>query len=109
MLRFTPTMVLLKLFDEVSVRVATNGLQPHKSPSEKGDIFSTPDGAKWLQPHKDPSETPMPTPRTWATLLASADVDPMVAIEWGGWNDLQTFLDHYQGKYSPETRKRERG
>ncbi|QZA89495.1 site-specific integrase [Salinarchaeum sp. IM2453] len=46
--------------------------------------------------------------RTWATLLASADVDPMVAIEWGGWDDLQTFLDHYQGKYSPEARKRER-
>ena len=46
--------------------------------------------------------------RTWATLLASADVDPMVAIEWGGWNDLETFLDHYKGKYSPEAQQRER-
>ena len=46
--------------------------------------------------------------RTWATLLASADVDPMVAIEWGGWNDLGTFLDHYKGKYSPEAQRRER-
>ena len=47
--------------------------------------------------------------RTWATSLASSDVDPLVVLEWGGWADLETFLDHYQGAYSPEAQRRERG
>ncbi|RQG89333.1 tyrosine-type recombinase/integrase [Natrarchaeobius chitinivorans] len=46
--------------------------------------------------------------RTWATALASADVDPLLVCEYGGWNDLETFLDHYRGTFSPEARKRER-
>jgi integrase len=46
--------------------------------------------------------------RTWATQLASKDVDPLIVCEWGGWNDLDTFLDHYRGTYSPEAQKRER-
>jgi integrase len=46
--------------------------------------------------------------RTWATSLASSDVDPLVVLEWGGWADLETFLDHYQGAYSPEAQRRER-
>lgn len=46
--------------------------------------------------------------RTWATQLKSADVDPMVVIEWGGWNDLETFLNHYMGEFTPEAQRRER-
>jgi len=46
--------------------------------------------------------------RTWATALASADVDPLLVCDWGGWNDLETFLDHYRGMFSPEAQERER-
>lgn len=46
--------------------------------------------------------------RTWATNLRNADVDPLMACDWGGWNDLETFLDHYQGRFSPEAQLRER-
>jgi len=46
--------------------------------------------------------------RTWATNLSQAGVDPLVALDWGGWNDLETFLDHYQGAFSPEAQRRER-
>ncbi len=38
--------------------------------------------------------------RTWATALASADVDPLLVCDWGGWNDLETFLEHYRGTFS---------
>ncbi|MFC7114292.1 tyrosine-type recombinase/integrase [Natronoarchaeum sp. GCM10025703] len=47
--------------------------------------------------------------RTWATALASADVDALLVCDWGGWNDLETFLEHYRGTYSPEAQQRERG
>lgn len=46
--------------------------------------------------------------RTWATALRSADCDAMVVCDWGGWSDLQTFLDHYRGTQSPEGQRRER-
>ncbi|ACV47822.1 MULTISPECIES: tyrosine-type recombinase/integrase [Halomicrobium] len=46
--------------------------------------------------------------RTWATSLRSADVDAMVVCDWGGWDDLETFLDHYRGTHSPEAQLRER-
>jgi integrase len=46
--------------------------------------------------------------RTWATALASADVDPSLVCDWGGWDDLETFLDHYRGTFSPEAQQRER-
>lgn len=46
--------------------------------------------------------------RTWATALASADVDALLVCDWGGWNDLETFLDHYRGTFSPEAQHRER-
>jgi len=46
--------------------------------------------------------------RTWATNLRNDDVDPLMACDWGGWNDLETFLDHYQGRFSPEAQQRER-
>jgi len=46
--------------------------------------------------------------RTWATHLVNKDVDPLVVCQWGGWEDLETFLDHYKGVYSPDAQKRER-
>jgi integrase len=46
--------------------------------------------------------------RTWATQLRSADVDAMVVCDWGGWEDLNTFLDHYRGTHTPEAQRRER-
>jgi len=46
--------------------------------------------------------------RTWATSLRSADIDAVVVCDWGGWDDLDTFLNHYRGTYSPEAQRRER-
>ncbi len=47
--------------------------------------------------------------RTWATSLADAEVDPLLALDWGGWEDLETFLEHYKGAYSPAAQRRARG
>lgn len=47
--------------------------------------------------------------RTWATALADAEVDPLLVLDWGGWEDLETFLDHYKGSYSPAAQRRARG
>jgi integrase len=47
--------------------------------------------------------------RTWAGQLANADVDETVALRWGGWNDLETFLNHYRGEATAAAQRRERG
>jgi len=52
--------------------------------------------------------TPHDLRRTWATQLHGADVDPLVVMDWGGWSDLETFLDHYRGTSTPEAQARER-
>lgn len=46
--------------------------------------------------------------RTWAGMLANADVDETVALRWGGWNDLETFLNHYRGEATAAAQARER-
>lgn len=46
--------------------------------------------------------------RTWATSLDGADVAMNVVCDWGGWNDLDTFLDHYRGTNSPEVQRAQR-
>jgi integrase len=46
--------------------------------------------------------------RTWATALRDEGVDAEMALEWGGWEDLETFLEHYKGRYSPEAQRRAR-
>lgn len=51
--------------------------------------------------------TPHDLRRTWATLLAADDVDPLLVCDWGGWEDLEVFLEHYRGSYSPEVQRRE--
>jgi len=35
--------------------------------------------------------------RTWATQLKGGDVDALLVCDWGGWEDLETFLEHYRG------------
>lgn len=57
------------------------------------------DGWRYLTPHD--------LRRTWATLLAGQDVDPLLVCDWGGWSDIEVFLEHYRGSYSPEVQKRE--
>ncbi len=47
--------------------------------------------------------------RTWAGQLANADVDQTVALRWGSWNDLDTFLNHYRGEATEKAQARERG
>jgi len=47
--------------------------------------------------------------RTWATSLSDAEVDPLLVLDWGGWEDLNTFLEHYKGKFSPAAQRRARG
>jgi len=46
--------------------------------------------------------------RTWATALADAEVDPLLVLDWGGWEDLETFLEHYRGSHSPAAQRRAR-
>jgi integrase len=46
--------------------------------------------------------------RTWATALKGEDVNAMIVCDWGGWSDLETFLEHYRGKFSPEVQKKQR-
>ena len=51
--------------------------------------------------------TPHDLRRSWATLL-SADVDdPLLIMDFGGWDDIDTFLKHYRGSYSPAVQRRE--
>lgn len=46
--------------------------------------------------------------RTWATSLKSSDIDSLLICEFGGWSDLDTFLTHYKGRYSPEAKRKAR-
>lgn len=46
--------------------------------------------------------------RTWGTRLLELGVLPSVVMEWGGWDDWDTFREHYLGEFSPEAIKRER-
>lgn len=46
--------------------------------------------------------------RTWAGQMRRTDVDPLVVLKWGGWNDLETFLNHYRGEDTPEEQKAQR-
>lgn len=47
--------------------------------------------------------------RSWGVRLLEAGVLPSVVMEWGGWEDFQTFRDHYLAEFSPEALRRERG
>jgi integrase len=47
--------------------------------------------------------------RSWGVRLLESGVLPSVVMEWGGWDDWQTFRDHYLAEFSPEALRRERG
>jgi integrase len=47
--------------------------------------------------------------RSWGVQLLEAGVLPSVVMEWGGWEDWQTFRDHYLAEFSPEALRRECG
>lgn len=46
--------------------------------------------------------------RTWGTYLLERGVLPAVVMDWGGWEDWETFRTHYLGQFSPEAITRER-
>lgn len=48
--------------------------------------------------------------RSWGGhLLWNCGVLPAVVMEFGGWEDYQTFQKHYLGEITPEAQQRERG
>ena len=47
--------------------------------------------------------------RTSVTALADIEVDPLLVLDYGGWCDLETFLDHYRGSHSPAVQRRAQG
>jgi len=51
--------------------------------------------------------TPHDLRRTWATLLSADIDDPLLIMDFGGWEDIETFLEHYRGSYSPAVQQRE--
>jgi integrase len=51
--------------------------------------------------------TPHDLRRTWATLLSADIEDPLLIMDFGGWEDIETFLEHYRGSYSPAVQRRE--
>jgi len=59
------------------------------------------DGWKYVGPHD--------LRRSWGVRLLEAGVLPSVVMELGGWEDWQTFRDHYLAEFSPEALRRERG
>jgi len=85
------------------------------------DARLVPHSKRWVQRHLDritdtlaaegdkmwQHVTPHDLRRTWATSLAGREVDPLLVCDWGGWSDLETFLEHYRGTYSPEVQRRE--
>ena len=46
--------------------------------------------------------------RSWGVRLLEAGVLPSVVMDWGGWNDWETFRNHYLAEFSPEIVRRER-
>jgi integrase len=46
--------------------------------------------------------------RTWATNVEGADVETLILMDWGGWNDVETFLNHYRGTFSPDVQAAQR-
>lgn len=56
-------------------------------------------GWKFLTPHD--------LRRTWGTLLVESGVEPGMIMEWGGWEDWETFREHYLGAYSAEMQRQQ--
>ncbi|MFB6217609.1 MAG: tyrosine-type recombinase/integrase [Halobacteriaceae archaeon] len=45
--------------------------------------------------------------RTWGTYLVGRGVNPSLIMQWGGWDDWETFRTNYLGEMSPEVDRRE--
>jgi integrase len=59
------------------------------------------EGWKYVGPHD--------LRRSWGVRLLESGVLPSVVMEWGGWEDWETFRNHYLAEFSPEALRRERG
>jgi integrase len=46
--------------------------------------------------------------RSWAGWLALDDVELGVALRWGGWENLETALNHYRSEATAVAQARER-
>lgn len=46
--------------------------------------------------------------RSWGVRLLEGGVIPSLVMEWGGWEDWDTFRNHYLAEFSPEAIKQER-
>ncbi len=46
--------------------------------------------------------------RSWGVRLLESGVMPSVVMEFGGWDDWETFRNHYLAEFSPEALRRER-
>jgi integrase len=71
--------------------------------SNAGDVLQEETGEvgwQWLGPHD--------LRRTWANILANRGVDAGVLLQWGGWDDMETFRDHYFGVYSARKQREAR-
>jgi integrase len=44
--------------------------------------------------------------RTCGTLLVEREVESGLVMEWGGWEDWDTFREHYLGAYSLDAQQR---
>jgi len=58
------------------------------------------DGWTYLTPHD--------LRRTWGTLLCEREVEPGLVMEYGGWEDWDTFREYYPGQYSVNAQQRVR-
>lgn len=47
--------------------------------------------------------------RTWGNLLIEEDVEHGQIMEWGGWENWETFRENYLGRYTPSRQRQERG
>jgi len=64
------------------------------------DLIADDEGWRFLGPHD--------LRRTWGTLLTTeCEVEPGLVMEWGGWDNWDTFREHYLGAYSLDAQKRQ--
>lgn len=46
--------------------------------------------------------------RSWGQQLVESDVEPGMVMLWGGWDNWDTFREHYLGQYSAQKQQEER-
>ncbi len=88
--------------DEPLIEIETTASLRHWIKQTREEMADELDNDRWLNLSMHDLR------RTWASSLSSTKVDPLVVLDWGGWEDLETFLDHYRGTQTPEAQQRER-